>query len=85
MSLRQSVADAFGVPEIDMIAYNRSPLVVDARQAWMLLLREHGGKLEDIAGITGRNHGTVVRGIKRIKDKMETEPKLKAMVNSVRF
>lgn len=85
MSLRQSVADAFGVPEIDMIAYNRSPLVVDARQAWMLLLREHGAKLLDIAGITGRNRGTVVRGIKRIKDKMETEPKLKAMVNSVRF
>lgn len=72
------------VPEI--VSASRSREMVQPRQVAMYLIRqETDASLPEIGGLLGgRDHTTVIHGVERIKERLETEDNLRRDVMSIR-
>lgn len=75
---------SLSVPEI--VSAGRSKELVLPRQIAMFLIRqETDASLPEIGGLLGgRDHTTVMHGIERIKDRLETEDQLRRIVMALR-
>ena len=63
----EEVASMTGVPFHQMIGPDRNKRVSHARQLGMFIARERGATLQQIGNILGRDHTTVMRGIRAEK------------------
>ncbi|MGD8822469.1 MAG: chromosomal replication initiator protein DnaA, partial [Anaerolineales bacterium] len=81
-----SVADQFGVDEDRLLSRDRSREVALPRQVAMYLIREEtSASLPQIGEVLGgRDHTTVMYGVDKISDAMETDDALRRQVMSVR-
>ncbi len=80
------VSDHMGVPYNDIISTKRSKDIVIARQIVMLLCRKHLElySLDQIgAALGGRDHSTVLSGVKRIKELMENDSNLRITIEAI--
>jgi chromosomal replication initiation ATPase DnaA len=76
----RAVAEAFDMPPSFAISQSRTQAAAYARFALFKLLRTHKRmlSLESIGTICGnRDHGTVMHGLKRADELMQTEPAFK--------
>jgi chromosomal replication initiator protein len=82
----EAVARHFDVPLERLLGRERSAEVVLPRQVAMYLLRrETGASLPQIGdAVGGRDHTTVMYGVERIADRMETDDALRRQVMAVR-
>jgi len=71
----------------DLCGRSRSLPIVTARHAVWWLLREHGFKSTWIGRQFGRDHTTILYGVRTLTNRMETEPELRAVLAAllVRF
>lgn len=82
----KAVCQVFSLPESDLIGKKRTAKVSTARQVAMLLLRE----LTDIPltqigdALGGRQHSTVISGIKRAQQACDNDPDLCAQIQAAR-
>lgn len=73
------LANQFGVPVDLIFGRGRKQRIVDARLMAYAYLRERGYSLPLIAkSMSGRDHGTVVKGLVRWQSHMDTLPEFKA-------
>jgi chromosomal replication initiator protein len=81
-----SVADQFGVDEDRLLSRDRSREVALPRQVAMYLIREETtASLPQIGeALGGRDHTTIMYGVDKISDAMETDDTLRRQVMSVR-
>jgi chromosomal replication initiator protein len=83
----KAVSGVFNITEADMTGKKRTAKVSAARQVAMLLLRE----LTDIPltqigdALGGRQHSTVISGIKRAQQACDTDPDLCAQIQAARI
>ena len=70
----------------DLVSASRNRELVQPRQVAMYLIRqETDASLPEIGGLLGgRDHTTVIHGIERVKERLETEEQLRREVMSVR-
>jgi chromosomal replication initiation ATPase DnaA len=71
-----SVGDLYGI--------SRKAEVSESRQLLWLLMRERGWSCVSIGLEFGRNHSTIVAGIKHVRNLIETEEKLKNIYRQLR-
>jgi len=82
----ETVAKFYNISVADMVSPSRSRELVQPRQIAMYLIRqETDASLPEIGGLLGgRDHTTIIHGVERIKDRLETEEQLRRDVMSVR-
>lgn len=82
----ETVAKFYNISVADMVSPSRNKELVQPRQIAMYLLRqETDASLPEIGGLLGgRDHTTIIHGVERIKDRLETEEQLRRDVMSVR-
>ena len=81
-------AQAYGLEAAGLFQRTRREKIAAARQLAMYLLREHTKlSLCEIGGVFSMDHGTVIHSLRRVKDRMETEPEFRRMTQqlSTRF
>ena len=64
----------FGVCPTLVMGRNRSRRICRARYAIFAALRQQGMSYAKIGALTGRDHSTVIHGIKRAKKMTESDP-----------
>jgi len=62
------------VPEMDILGRGRGK-ISDIREAYWLLLFENGFNYAEIGRICGRTHSTVLLGIRRVRQLLESRDK----------
>jgi len=78
------VADQYGYSFGMMQARERSAAVVEARHVGIYFAREHTlASLAMIAGIVKRDHASVVNAVASVKDRIDTDPRFAARVESI--
>jgi chromosomal replication initiation ATPase DnaA len=60
-----------GVPVEDLLSRNRLHRIAEAREVYWYILSLNGFRITEIARLNGREHGTVISGIRRIKGLLE--------------
>ena len=65
----EEAASMTGVPFHQMIGPDRNKRVSHARQLGMFIARERGATIQQIGNILGRDHTTVMRGIRAEKSR----------------
>lgn len=82
----ETVAKFYNISVADMVSPSRNKELVQPRQIAMYLIRqETDASLPEIGGLLGgRDHTTILHGVERIKDRLETEEQLRRDVMSVR-
>ncbi len=82
----ETVAKFYNISVADMVSPSRNKELVQPRQVAMYLIRqETDASLPEIGGLLGgRDHTTIIHGVERIKDRLETEEQLRRDVMSVR-
>ncbi|GIV83407.1 MAG: chromosomal replication initiator protein DnaA [Candidatus Roseilinea sp.] len=82
----ETVARFYNISVADMVSPSRSKELVQPRQIAMYLIRqETDASLPEIGSLLGgRDHTTILHGVERIKDRLETEEQLRRDVMSVR-
>ncbi|MFN4293497.1 MAG: chromosomal replication initiator protein DnaA [Thermoflexales bacterium] len=82
----ETVAKFYNISVADMVSPSRNKELVQPRQIAMYLIRqETDASLPEIGGLLGgRDHTTILHGVERIKDRLETEEQLRREVMSVR-
>ncbi|BCX05568.1 MAG: chromosomal replication initiator protein DnaA [Candidatus Roseilinea sp.] len=82
----ETVAKYYNISVADMVSPSRNKELVQPRQIAMYLIRqETDASLPEIGGLLGgRDHTTILHGVERIKDRLETEEQLRRDVMSVR-
>jgi chromosomal replication initiator protein len=82
----QAVAEAFGLPMVQLIGRDRSREVALPRQIAMYLLREETGiSLPQIGEVLGgRDHTTVMYGCDKVADLLERDERLRRQVTQIR-
>lgn len=79
-----AVAEVTGVPRTDIMSTDRHPRVAIPRQIAMFLARESGSySFPAIARAMGRNHSTVIHGIRKVEGSAE-EPGMKPILAAAR-
>lgn len=78
------VAAAFGVQIADIMNGHRGKYSVQPRHVVMLLLKEQEMSYSGIARLLGKDHTSVMSGIKSIQRAMNSNPRLLATVNALR-
>ena len=61
-------AERLGLTVEDMMGKSRKAEVVMARQVWWWYIRDRGCGYSEIGRLSGRDHSTVIHGVKRISD-----------------
>lgn len=71
----EATADTFGVAVADLTGPSRAQSIVAARQAAMLILRDHIPWLscEEIGRLLRRDHSTVLYGVQAARERGRTE------------
>ncbi len=73
--LTRSVAEAFGLPPAALWRPGRQEKTTQARQAAMVMMREHlGMTLEAIGEVFGKDHGTVIHALQTHESRL-TQPR----------
>jgi chromosomal replication initiator protein len=82
----ETVAKFYNISVAEMVSPARNKELVQPRQVAMYLIRqETDASLPEIGNLLGgRDHTTVLHGIERIKDRLESEEQLRREVMSVR-
>ncbi|MCS7057154.1 MAG: chromosomal replication initiator protein DnaA [Thermoflexales bacterium] len=82
----ETVAKYYNISVADMVSPSRNKELVQPRQIAMYLIRqETDASLPEIGSLLGgRDHTTILHGVERIKDRLETEEQLRRDVMSVR-
>jgi chromosomal replication initiator protein len=82
----ETVAKFYNISVAEMVSSARNKELVQPRQVAMYLIRqETDASLPEIGNLLGgRDHTTVLHGIERIKDRLETEEQLRREIMSVR-
>ena len=82
----ETVAKFYNISVAEMVSPARNKELVQPRQVAMYLIRqETDASLPEIGNLLGgRDHTTVLHGIERIKDRLETEEQLRREIMSVR-
>ena len=82
----ETVAKFYNISVADMVSPSRNKELVQPRQIAMYLIRqETDASLPEIGGLLGgRDHTTIIHGVERIKDRLETEEQLRRDVMRVR-
>jgi len=82
----ETVAKFYNISIADMVSPSRNKELVQPRQIAMYLIRqETDASLPEIGGLLGgRDHTTIIHGVERIRDRLETEEQLRRDVMSVR-
>lgn len=82
----ETVAKYFNVSVSEIVSASRSKELVQPRQIAMYLVRqETDSSLPEIGALLGgRDHTTVIHGVDRVKDRLETEDQLRRDVMSIR-
>jgi len=82
----ETVAKFYNISVAEMVSPARNKELVQPRQVAMYLIRqETDASLLEIGNLLGgRDHTTVLHGIERIKDRLETEEQLRREIMSVR-
>lgn len=65
------VAEAYAISPKDIMAAGRHKAQAEARQVFMMLMREHGLSTTEIGRLLSRDHTTVVQGVQSIKRRLE--------------
>lgn len=80
-----AVCSYFNVKQHELKSKNRCRIISYPRQIAMYILREKLNlSLQDIANIFGgRNHSTVLHSIKEIQNRIQTDPELKSIINTL--
>lgn len=80
-----SVCNYFNVKPQEIKSKSRNRVISYPRQIAMYILREKLNlSLQDIANLFGgRNHSTVLHSIKEIQTKLQKEPELKNIINTL--
>ncbi len=80
------VSDVFSISGADLVGKKRTARISEARQVAMLLLRELSeiplSQIGDALG--GRQHSTVIAGIKRAQQACDTDPELCGLIQAAR-
>ncbi len=82
----ETVAKFFNISVPDIVSAGRNKELVQPRQVAMFLIRqETDASLPEIGALLGgRDHTTVMHGVDRIKDRLESEDQLRRAVMSLR-
>jgi chromosomal replication initiation ATPase DnaA len=56
-----------GVPVEDLLSRSRLHRIAEVREVYWYILSLNGFRITEIARLNGREHGTVISGIRRIK------------------
>lgn len=82
----ETVAKFYNISVADMVSPSRNKELVQPRQIAMYLIRqETDASLPEIGNLLGgRDHTTILHGVERIKNRLETEEQLRRDVMSVR-
>ena len=76
-----AVADAFRVSPNDILCKRRLGYMINPRFAVYYLLYQRGYSLNEVSRACGRtDHGSVLYGIKQLKNRLETEKRLRGAV-----
>jgi len=83
--IKSTVADAFGVSELDLESQSRAAKVTWPRQVAMYLARETAGEPLPTIGreFGGRNHSTVLNACRRVEARMAASPEDALAVKSI--
>ena len=84
--IQQSVAEAFGISQAELVGSTRAATPLRARQIAMLLTREATDlSLPQIGRLYGgRDHSTVLNSLRRAEATLDTDPQLAARVSELR-
>jgi hypothetical protein len=77
-------AGAFGVEVGEIRGRSRAVPIVTARHTAWWLLRNCGWTLAWIGGQFGRDHGTILYGLRSLSARLETEPALRTTLEKLR-
>jgi chromosomal replication initiator protein len=82
----ETVAKFYSISVPEMVSASRNKELVQPRQIAMYLIRqETDASLPEIGGLLGgRDHTTIIHGVERVKDRLESEEQLRRDVMSVR-
>ena len=82
----KAVSDVFAISGADLIGKKRIAKISEARQVAMLLLRELSElpltQIGDALG--GRQHSTIIAGIKRAQQACDNDPELCGLIQAAR-
>ena len=81
----KTVSEHMGISADDIRSKKRSQDIATARQICMYLCRDHTVlALKSIGNaVGGKDHTTVINGIKRIEEKMKNDPEFKASIDTI--
>lgn len=82
-SIGKAVAAAFEIPERALWSRARHKGVLEARQAAFLIARQRGISLSSIGRAFGRDHTTVMHGIRKIKRLIAADKDFAAFVAGI--
>jgi chromosomal replication initiator protein len=82
----ETVSKYFNISLQELVSASRNKELVVPRQVAMYLIRqETDASLPEIGGLLGgRDHSTVIHGVERVKERLESEDQLRRDVMSVR-
>ena len=82
----ETISKYYNLSVQDLVSASRNKELVQPRQVAMYLIRqETDASLPEIGGLLGgRDHTTVIHGIERVKERLESEEQLRREVMSVR-
>ena len=73
----------FQIQQKELMSRNREARISFPRQVIMFLSVEKGITLEESSGYFSRNHGTASHAVKLVQNRMDTEPKIKEIVEAI--
>ena len=79
----QATTQKFQIPQKDLMSRNREERFSFPRQVVMFVSVKKGITLEKSAGYFGCDHGTASHAVKRVQNRMDTEPKIKEIVLAI--
>jgi len=83
--IKQAVSEHYGIEIAVINGKVRTARIAEARQVAMFLIRTMTDlSLVDIAASFGKDHGTVIHAVKKIRAKCETSPALKSTVELIK-
>jgi chromosomal replication initiator protein len=83
--IQKKVAEHFDLRQADMTSRRRPENIAFPRQVAMFLSRQMTETSMSAIGeaFGGRDHGTVLHACKSVKDRMETDPQVRQVVNGL--
>ena len=85
--IQKKVAEHFDLRLADMASKRRPESIAFPRQIAMFLTRQLTQNSLNVIGeaFGGRDHGTVLHACRTVKDRMEVDPQVRQVVNSLEF